>query len=73
METVIEDKLKEIDNFSVKVQFLDFRKYEVSCKIEKMKEFKITYLYDVCSTMEYNISNICEKINFEIINLFRKV
>lgn len=72
MEEVIQDKLEEIYNFRIEVKFKDFRQYEVNCQIDKEKTFTISILYDTRSTLESNISIIRNRIDAEIVDLFRR-
>ena len=72
MEDEIQDKLEEIYNFSIDVKFKDFRQYEVYAQIDNEKAFCISILYDAKSTLEANITNIKQKINSEIIELYLK-
>ena len=72
MEDEIQDKLEEIYNFRIDVKFKDFRQYEVYGQIDNEKAFCISILYDAKSTLEANITNIKQKINSEIIELYLK-
>ena len=72
MEDEIQDKLEEIYNFSIDVKFKDFRMYEIYCRIDHEKEFCILILYDAKSTLEANITNIRNRIDEEIVKLFRR-
>lgn len=72
MEEEIQDKLEEIYNFRIDVKFKDFRQYEVYARIDNEKAFCISILYDAKSTLEANITNIKQKINSEIIELYLK-
>lgn len=70
MEDEIQDRLEEIYNFSIDVKFKDFRQYDIYCRIDHEKAFCIPILYDAKSTLEANITNIKQKINSEIIELY---
>lgn len=70
MEDEIQDKLEEIYNFNIDVKFKDFRMYDIYCRIDHEKAFCISILYDGHSTLEANITNIKQKINSEIIELY---
>ena len=72
MEDEIQDKLEEIYNFRIDVEFKDFRQYEVYARIDNEKAFCIPILYDVTLTLEANITNIKSKIDTEIVKLFRR-
>lgn len=72
MEQEIEERLEEIYNFNIDVKFKDFRMYDIYARIDHEKVFCISILYDAKSTLEANITNIKQKINSEIINLFLK-
>lgn len=72
MEDEIQDKLEEIYNFRIDVKFKDFRQYEVYARIDNEKAFTISILYDVRATLEANITNIKNRIDAEIVKLFRR-
>lgn len=72
MEDEIQDKLEEIYNFRIDVKFKDFRQYEVYARIDNEKAFTISILYDVRATLEANITNIKNRIDEEIVKLFRR-
>ena len=72
MEEEIQDKLEEIYNFSIDVKFKDFRMYDIYCRIDHEKAFCISILYDAKSTLEANITNIRNRIDAEIVELFRR-
>ena len=72
MEDEIQDKLEEIYNFRIDVKFKDFRQYEVYARIDNEKAFTISILYDARSTLEANITNIKNRIDAEIVKLFRR-
>ena len=72
MEDEIQDKLEEIYNFRIDVKFKDFRQYEVYARIDNEKAFTILILYDARSTLEANITNIKNRIDAEIVELFRR-
>ena len=63
MEDEILDKLEEIYNF---------RQYEVYGRIDNEKVFCFPFLYDARSTIEANITNIRNRIDAEIVELFRR-
>lgn len=68
----IQDKLEEIYNFRIDVKFKDFRQYEIFAQIDNEKAFAISILYDARSTLEANITNIKNRIDAEIVKLFRR-
>ena len=72
MEDEIQDKLEEIYNFRIDVKFKDFRRYEIYARIDKENAFCISILYDARNTLEANITNISNKINVELIELFKR-
>lgn len=72
MEEEIQDKLEEIYNFRIDVKFKDFRQYEVYARIDNEKAFCIPILYDSRATLEANITNIKDRIDAEIVELFRR-
>lgn len=71
MELEIEDKLEEIyKNLIIEVNFKDFRKYEITIKIEHQGttyESKFEYLYNAKLTLDANISIIENIIDSKII------
>ncbi len=71
MDEEIEEKLKEIYLFEIKVEFVDFRQYKILINIEGF-ELELTILYDVYSTLENNINSIVSKIDKSIPSLFKK-
>lgn len=72
MEDEIQDKLEEIYNFRIDVKFKDYRQYEIYARIDNEKAFCIPILYDARSTIEANITNIKNRIDAEIVELFRR-
>ena len=72
MEDEIQDKLEEIYNFNIDVKFKDFRQYEIYARIDNEKAFCIPILYDVTLTLEANITNIRNRIDAKIVELFRR-
>ena len=72
MEDEIQDKLEELYNFRIDVKFKDFRQYEIYARIDNEKAFSISILYDVRATLEANITNIKNRIDAEIVELFRR-
>ena len=72
MEDEIQDKLEEIYNFRIDVKFKDFSQYEIYAQIDNEKAFCVPFLYDARSTIEANITNIRNRIDAEIVELFRR-
>lgn len=76
MDLEIEDRLQEIYKFiKIEVNFKDFRKYEITIKIEHQEttyESKIIFTYDVTLTLDANISIIEDIIDSKIILPFYK-
>lgn len=72
MEDEIKDKLEQIYNFRIDVKFRDFRQYEVYARIDNEKAFTIPILYDARATLEANITEIRNRIDAEIVELFRR-
>lgn len=68
----IQDKLEEIYNFRIDVKFKDFRQYEIYGQIDNEKVFCIPILYDARATLEANITEIRNRIDAEIVELFRR-
>ena len=71
MEDEILEKIQRYYNFRIEVKFKDFRQYEIYGKIDLEREFCFMYLYDNRYTIEANISNLRNRIDSEIIELFR--
>ena len=72
MEDEIQDKLEQIYNFRIDVKFKDFRQYEIYGRIDNEKAFTISILYDARATLESNITQIRNRIDAEIVNLYRR-
>ena len=71
MEDDIQEKLEEIYTFPIEVEWVQFRQYRIIGKI-KDNSFKIYYTYDVNFSNETNINSIKQKIDAEILKLFKK-
>lgn len=71
MEEDIQEKLEEIYTFPIEVEWVQFRQYRIIGKI-KDNTFKIYYTYDVNFSNETNINSIKQKIDVEILKLFKK-
>ena len=72
MEDEIQDKLEEIYNIYIDVKYKDANLYEVFVKIIKDKAFCIPFLYDKRGTFEANITELKNRIDRNIVNLFKK-
>lgn len=73
MEEEIQDKLEEIYELYINVKYKDVNLYEVYVKITDKKAFCIPFLYDKRGTLEANITEIKNRIDRNIVNLFKKV
>lgn len=71
MEDDIQEKLQEIYIFPIEVEWVQFRQYRIIGKI-KDNSFKIYYTYDVNFSEETNINSMKQKIDAEILKLFKK-
>lgn len=71
MEDDIQEKLEEIYTFPIEVEWVQFRQYRIIGKI-KDNTFRIYYTYDVNFSNETNINSIKQKIDVEILKLFKK-
>lgn len=71
MEDDIQEKLEEIYTFPIEVEWVQFRQYRIIGKI-KDNSFRIYYTYDVNFSSETNINSIKQKIDAEILKIFKK-
>ena len=71
MEDDIQEKLEEIYTFPIEVEWVQFRQYRIIGKI-KDNSFRIYYTYDVNFSDETNINSIKQKIDAEILKIFKK-
>lgn len=71
MEDDIQEKLEKIYTFPIEVEWVQFRQYRIIGKI-KDNSFKIYYTYDVNFSEETNINSMKQKIDAEILKLFKK-
>lgn len=71
MEDDIQEKLEEIYTFPIEVEWVQFRQYRIIGKI-KDNTFRIYYTYDVNFSDETNINSIKQKIDAEILKIFKK-
>lgn len=67
----IEEALKKIYSFNIKVKWLDFRIYEVKGYIEN-KVFKVKVCQDVLKSFDENISDFLEIIDKQLAILYYK-
>ena len=72
MEDEIQNKKEEIYNFRIYVKFKDFRQYEIYGQIDNEKLFCIPILYNKRATLEANITEKRNRIDAEIVELFRR-
>lgn len=71
MEEELEEELEKIYNIPITVKFEDFRIYNIIFLINKnRKEIKI--IYDFHLTKDNNIKIISEKIDKEIVKIFKE-
>lgn len=73
MDDEIQDKLEEIYNIYIDVKYKYENFYEVYIKISEEKAFCIPFLYDKRGTLEANITELKNRIDRNIVNLFKKV
>lgn len=71
MEEKIRENLEKKYNFDIEVEWKGFRQYKIMCFING-NTIKIFYTYDVKFTMDWNMNCIMQKIDSEIIKLFKK-
>lgn len=67
----IEEKLSEIYNLKIVVTYLDYGLYEIKAEDDAI-EIKINYAYDRSLTFEANINKLCEIIDRNISNIYKK-
>lgn len=73
MAEEIQDKLEEIYNIYIDVKYKDVNLYDIYVKISEEKAFCIPFLYDKRGTLEANITEIKNRIDKNIVDLFKKV
>lgn len=73
MAEEIQDKLEEIYNIYIDVKYKYENFYEIFVKISEEKAFCIPFLYDKRGTLEANITEIKNRIDKNIVDLFKKV
>ena len=71
MNEDIKDKLEEIYTFPLDVEYKDFRQYAIVGQVD-FQTFEFIYLYDVTKSLNANVDSISEKINQQIISIFKK-
>lgn len=71
MEEDIKDSIDCVYRFTTNVEFVDFRKYKITARIETDKEFSFIFTYDANHTFDVNIYEIQKQIDKEIIKLYR--
>lgn len=71
MEDDIQEKLEEIYTFPIEVEWVQFRQYRIIGKI-KDNTLRIYYTYDVNFSNETNINSMKQKIDAEILKIFKK-
>lgn len=71
MEDDIQEELEEIYTFPIEVEWVQFRQYRIIGKI-KENTIRIYYTYDVNFSSETNINLMKQKIDAEILKLFKK-
>lgn len=73
MEEEIQDKLEEIYNTYIDVKYIQGKLFEIYVKISEEKAFCIPFLYDKRGTLEANITELKNRIDKNIVDLFKKV
>lgn len=73
MEEEIQDKLEEIYNIYIDVKYKDINLFDIFVKISQEKAFCILFLYDKRGTLEANITELKNRIDKNIVDLFKKV
>lgn len=71
MEEEIQDELEKIYTIPIEVKWRDFRIYDVYFTINR-NVGSIAFIYDMQSTKDHNITNICQKIDNEIVKMYKK-
>ena len=71
MNEQIKDKLEEIYLFDLEVEWLSFRQYKILGFLAG-KTIKIIYTYDANLSLDANINSMKQKIDAEILKLFKK-
>lgn len=79
MANEIQDKLEEIYELYIDVKYKDANLYEIYVKLSDQnsfcipeKAFCIPFLYDKRGTLEANITELKNRIDRNIVNLFKK-
>lgn len=71
MEEELKEKLEEIYLFNLEVEWLSFRQYKILGFLAG-KTIKIIYTYDANLTLNFNINIICQKLDKEILKIFKR-
>lgn len=71
MDEQIKDKLQNLYLFDIEVEWVQFRQYKILGFLAG-KNIKIYYTYDANLTLDGNISIIIQKIDREILALFKE-
>lgn len=72
-QEILEELLKKYKNIKIEVEFVDFRKYKIICKLPIIEEiFDFIYTYNVNLTKDCNIDIIKNNINKQIIKSFER-
>ena len=70
---ILEELEKIYRNVKIEVEFIDFRKYKIICKLPIIEEiFDFTYTYNVNFTKDYNIDIIKYNIDKQIIKCYKR-
>ena len=71
MEEELEEELEKLYNIPITVKFEDFRIYKIIFSINKNRK-EIIIIYDFHLTFDNNIKIISEKIDKEIVKIFKE-
>lgn len=72
MELEIMDKLQDIYQTGVEVEFKDFRVYHIKSLVPTLGLVEFDYKYDNNLTFDANINIIVQEIDKRLIKLFKK-
>lgn len=73
MEQVIEEKLEEIYNLNIDVEFVDFRRYIIFIYLKYGEVIHIPFEFNCKVTIDSNIQALSIEIDREIVKLYKKV
>ena len=73
MEEEIEEKLNEIYNLKIDVEFVDFRRYIIFINFKNGERIYIPFEFNCKVTIDANIQSLSNSIDHEIVKLFKKV